>query len=270
VRAVSKWVDRPLRRTRGGEGPLKDAWDVHAQAWIAWAREPGHDSYWRFHRDQFLELVPPPSGRTLDLGCGEGRLARDLAALGHDVVGVDASPTMIEAARAATPELELHLADAAALPFEEETFDLVVAFMSLQDVDDLDGAVREAARVLRDEGRLCIAIVHPLNSAGTFAGDDPDSPFVIEGSYLEPSRYVDEIAREGLEITFVSVHRPLEAFTSALTDAGFVIERLREPAVPDHAIVQEHSRRWQRLPLFLHLRALKVGDRLDLHERARG
>jgi SAM-dependent methyltransferase len=140
--------------------------------------------------------------------------------------------------------------------------------MSLQDVDDLDGAVGEAARVLRRGGRMCIAIVHPINSSGVFAGDDADSAFVIEGSYLQPSRYVDELAREGLEVRFASVHRPLEAFTEALTSAGFVIERLREPAVPDHAIAYEHSRRWQRLPLFLHLRALKVRDRLDLDEGA--
>ena len=111
---------------------LRQAWEENAAAWVAWARAPGHDSYWRFDRDVFLELVPAPSGRTLDLGCGEGRLARDLTALGHDVAGIDASPTMIAAARAAGPKMELHLADAAALPFADTSFGLVVAFMSLQ------------------------------------------------------------------------------------------------------------------------------------------
>jgi SAM-dependent methyltransferase len=111
---------------------LREAWEENAAAWVEWARAPGHDSYWRFHRDLFLEVVPPPRGRTLDLGCGEGRLARDLAALGHDVVGIDVSPTMIAAAREAAPEMELHVADAAALPFEDGSFGLVLAFMSLQ------------------------------------------------------------------------------------------------------------------------------------------
>jgi SAM-dependent methyltransferase len=269
VAAVPKPADHPLQRTRGGAGALKDAWEQHAEKWIAWAREPGHDSYWQFHRDLFLELVPEPRGRTLDLGCGEGRLARDLAAGGHDVVGVDASPTMIAAARDAAPAMELHVADAAALPLADESFELVVAFMSLQDVDDLEGAVLEAARVLRRGGRFCMAIVHPVNSAGMFEGADPDARFVIEGSYLDTSRYVDELAREGLEMTFVSAHRPLQAFTDALADAGLLIERLREVAFPERAIAHERSRRWQRMPLFLHLRALKVRDRLDLDERAR-
>lgn len=67
--------------------------------------------------------------------------------------------------------------------------------MSLQDVDDLDGAVRESARVLEPGRRLCLAIVHPINSAGRFDGDASDSPFVIEASYLEDSYYADTLAR---------------------------------------------------------------------------
>jgi SAM-dependent methyltransferase len=63
--------------------------------------------------------------------------------------------------------------------------------MSLQDVDDLHGSLREAARVLRPQGRLCAAVVHPLTSAGRFVGRDPDSPFVVAGSYPDPRRHVD-------------------------------------------------------------------------------
>jgi SAM-dependent methyltransferase len=238
---------------------LSRAWDEEAANWIAWARKPGHDSYWVFHRDAFLELVPEPTGRTLDLGCGEGRLSRDLTALGHDVVGVDASPTMLAAAREAAPGLEMHQADAAALPFEDASFGLVVAFMSLQDVENLDGAIRECARVLRPNGRLCIAIVHPVNSAGTWERDDAESPLVIARSYLGTFEYAETFSRDGLEMTFASVHRPLEAFTEALAGSGFVIERLREPALPEHAIRNERSARWRRIPLFLHIRAVKPG-----------
>jgi SAM-dependent methyltransferase len=254
---VEQLPDRPLSRTRRGSADLRASWEEHAAAFVAWARKPGHDSYWQFHRDLFLGLVPAPGRRTLDLGCGEGRLSRDLKALGHDIVGVDASPTMIAAAREADPQIDVQLADAAALPFSGSAFDCVVAFMSLQDVQDLDGAVREAGRVLERGGRFCVAVVHPLNSAGEFEGDEADSPFVISGSYLDESFYEDNLVRDGLEMTFVSAHRPLHAFTDAINDAGLLIERLREPAAPEHAITRARSRRWQRLPMFLHLRALK-------------
>ena len=66
--------------------------------WIAWARAPGHDSYWRFHRDDFLRLVPPPGRLTLEIGCGEGRVLRDLVRTGHKAVGVDLSTVLAHAA----------------------------------------------------------------------------------------------------------------------------------------------------------------------------
>jgi SAM-dependent methyltransferase len=234
-------------------------WDEHATAWIAWARAPRHDSYWRFHRDLFLEIVPPPSGRTLDIGCGEGRLSRDLAALGYDVVGVDSSPTMLAAAREAAPEMELHIADAAQLPFGAEEFGLAVAFMSFQDVDDLDGAVSSAARVLTAGGRLCVAIVHPLNSAGAFESRTARSPFVVGGSYLDESTTDETVERDGLRMRFAGRHRPLQSYTEALAANGFVVERLREPRLPEAGFTSRRSARWCRIPLFLHLRALKLG-----------
>jgi SAM-dependent methyltransferase len=254
---MSNPPDRPLDRTRLESADLAAAWEYHAAEFIAWARKPGHDSYWQYHRDQFLELVPPPGRRTLDLGCGEGRLSRDLKAIGHDVVAVDVSPTMVAAAKSADADLDVHLADAAALPFDHSAFDLVVAFMSLQDIDDMEAAVAEAARVLEPGGRLCLAVVHPFSSAGRFAGDDAWSPFVVEGSYLGRFRYADNFVRDGLEMTFVSEHRPIEAYVGALTDAGLLVERLRETDVPDAGIVRPRSRRWQRIPLFLHIRAVR-------------
>lgn len=203
-------ADHPLQRTRVVSTSLRDAWRTHAADFIAWARKPNHDSYWRHHRAQFFSLMPAPGRRTLDLGCGEGRVSRDLVSLGHDVVGLDAAPVMLR-----------------------------------------------AARVLEPGGRLCLAIVHPLNSAGRFAGDGPESPFTIEGSYLDPSFYADSLVRDGLTMTFVSAHRPISTYTETLSDAGFLIEHLRETRVPPASITLAHQGRWQRLPLFLHLRAIK-------------
>ena len=218
---------------------------------------PDVDSYWQFHRDQFLELLPDPGRRTLDLGCGEGRLSRDLKALGNTVAAVDASPTMTAAAAKADPELDVTLADAADLPFDDSSFDLAVAFMSLQDIERFERAIAEAGRVLEPGGRLCLAVVHPLNSAGRFEGEEAGSPFVVRDSYLSRFFYADRIEREGLEMTFVSEHRSIEAYVEALVAAGLLVERLRETDVPEAAIRRPRSRRWQRLPLFLHIRALK-------------
>src|SRR6266545_7708835 len=122
-------------------------WEQEAANWIALARAQD-DAYWEYSTP-FFELVPPPGRATLEIGCGEGRVARDLAARGHRVTGIDASPTLLDAARAADPNGEYVLADAASLPFPDESFDLAVAYNSLQVVDDMSAAVREAGRVLR-------------------------------------------------------------------------------------------------------------------------
>jgi SAM-dependent methyltransferase len=191
------------------------------------------------------------------VGCGEGRLSHDLTQLGHTVIGIDRSPMMVEAARTAYPEIAFEEADAAALSFPDASFDCVVAFMSLQDTEDLDAVIRECGRVLSEGGRLCFAIVHPLNSAGWFEEPTADAAFVIEGSYLNESFYEDSLARDGLTMTFVSKHRPLSSYADALAQAGFLIERIGEPSVPDDA-AEGRTRRWQRVPLFWHCRAVKL------------
>jgi SAM-dependent methyltransferase len=234
---------------------LSDFWEGQAEAWVRWARTPGHDTYWRFHRDCFLGLVPPPGRLTVDVGCGEGRLARDLKLLGHTVLALDRSPTMVRHARQADPGLDVREGDAQALPLDDHQADLVISFMSLMNTDDLGAAVREAARVLQSGGRYCVAITHPLNTSGAFESEDPDAPFMIEGSYFEHATKEVPVERDGLEMTFLDAHRPLVEYFRALEDAGFLVERMREVADSGPA-PRPSGLRWRRIPLFLNLRAV--------------
>jgi SAM-dependent methyltransferase len=229
---------------------LVGAWEANADDWTAWARRPGHDSYWRFHRDVFLGLVPPPAGLTLDVGCGEGRVARDLASLGHRVVALDAAPTMARRTAEAGGLAGVLRADATALPLPGSAADLVVAFMSLHDMDDMDGAVREFGRVLRPGGHLCFAVVHPLNEAGRFRGEEPDAEFVIAGDYFERRRTRTATGKRGLQMTFEAMHRPLQDYFAALAAAGLVTETLRE-------VRSRNGSQFDRIPLFIDARAVR-------------
>ncbi|WP_018787211.1 bifunctional 2-polyprenyl-6-hydroxyphenol methylase/3-demethylubiquinol 3-O-methyltransferase UbiG [Micromonospora sp. CNB394] len=79
---------------------------------------------------RLLDALVPPGARVLDAGCGTGRVAAALAARGHDVVGVDADPTLVEAARADHPGPRFLVADLAELDLAEqgeaEPFDAAV------------------------------------------------------------------------------------------------------------------------------------------------
>jgi len=233
-------------------GSLSEAWERNAPEWVRWTRVPGHDVYHeQLNWPAFGELLPPPGRRTLDVGCGEGRGGRALSSDGHRVVGIDSSPTLLGLAREAGEYEELVCGDAAALPWEASTFDLAIAYMSLQDVDDLRGAVEEIARVLEPGGRLCLAIVHPLNRP----------PQALE-DYFREHRFAESFERDGLSMTFESIDRPLEAYTRTLANAGFLIEQLREPR-PTEAARDRAPRlaKAARRPYFLHIRcALQSAD----------
>jgi SAM-dependent methyltransferase len=240
-------------------GNLRDAWRTHADDWAAWASTPGHDVFfWRYNLPTFLELVPEPptNGPTLDIGCGEGRVSRALAGYGHAMLGLDAAPTLVRRAASSDPPLSAVLGDAGTQPFRSECAALVVSFMVLQDVDDLDAALCEIARVLSVGGQLCFAILHPIATAGDFVDDDPDSPFLMTRSYTDTWRFVETGARNGMTMTFHSEHRSLETYFAALARAGFVVEALREPVPGDDVLAEmPQMHRQHRFPWYLHVRA---------------
>lgn len=198
---------------------LREVWQARADAWIRWARSPElDDDFWGFHLAHFLDLLPPPGRLTVDMGCGEGRLGRVLAAAGHHVVGCDAAFGMVRAAVDAHQACAAVVADAVMLPLRDREADLVIVFMCLHDFDDMSAAIGEAARVLAAGGRLAIALLHPVVTAR------------LAGTYTVEHRYtLDTVEKTGLSMTYEGLHRPLTAYTSALAAAGLVIEALREP-----------------------------------------
>jgi SAM-dependent methyltransferase len=233
----------------------KSVWELEAENWVRWARTPDFDAYWRYRDAFFDEIVPPPGKGTLDIGCGEGRVSRDLAARGHEVTGVDLSPTLARYAREAGPGSVYVSADAAALPFPDAAFDLAVAYNSIQNALDLDATVREAARVLIPGGRLCICMTHPMADAGRFESHDPDALFVVDAPYLE-LRWLDETEeRDGLTMRFAGPAHPLQDYAGALEQAALLMEVIREPSMTSPAKAQDV--RWERIPMFMFLRAVK-------------
>jgi ubiquinone/menaquinone biosynthesis C-methylase UbiE len=106
--------------------------------------------------------------RVLDVGCGEGTLARQLAGEGAWVTGIDPNAQAIDKARTGTPDARFETGTAEALPFPDHAFDLVVMLNALHHVPvaDMDKALSEAHRVLRHHGTLIV--IEPLASGSFF------------------------------------------------------------------------------------------------------
>ena len=218
----------------------RNAWEAVAGHWAELVRDD-NDGKLPADVEAFFALLPPPGRRTLDLACGEGRIARRLAELDHSVVGLDSSPTLMQLAEAADPESRYVLGDAAQLPFADGSFDLVVCFMSFQDFDDPVAAIRESGRVLSVGGSLCFAVIHPFWTGGDV--DEAADRFVVRGSYLATVPHIRPVMQ------VPSVHRPLEAYFRGLEAAGLRTERVRELPSP--------NRLAGRMPAFLQVRAVK-------------
>ena len=235
-------------------------WEDEARNWVKWARTPDHDVF-SYYAPTFLEeIVPPAQGLTLEIGCGEGRVARQLAARAHGVVALDSSPTLVRFAREADAQSAYLFGDATALPFGDATFQTVVAYNSLQTMAlmaDMAHAVREAGRVLKPSGRFCLCVAHPMTDVGRLKEPSPEGDLIISG-YFERQRVNETVTKDGLNMTFHGWTYTLEDYVRALEEADFLIERVREPLPSANQATKRPSLEgWRLVPLFLFMRAVK-------------
>jgi ubiquinone/menaquinone biosynthesis C-methylase UbiE len=229
-------------------------WEPDAENWVRWARTPEHDAYW-YYRDSFFDTMVPPAGKqTIEVGCGEGRVTRDLMARGHRVAAIDSSQSLVRYARNDDGRGRYAVADSATLPFQDGRFDLAVAYNSLQVVADMAATVCEIARVLRRYGRLCVCIAHPVTDLGRFDSREADARFTLRSGYFDNVRVEETVENNGLKMTFRGWTYSLEDYSRAMEDAGLRIEAIREPKPADSSGRYD---RWLALPQFMFIRAMK-------------
>jgi SAM-dependent methyltransferase len=235
----------------------RDHWEDRAEDWIELTRSD--PQYELLNKPAFLELIPAPGRCTIEVGCGEGRVARELLALGHRVIGFDASPALARATAFHPVGIPVAVADIAQLPISAGAADIVVCFMVLMDIEDLDGAVAELARVLAPGGTLCVGILHPIITSGLFIRGDEYRTFYM-GEYLKTMQHVLDVERRRGGIFHLRVeHRPIERYFRAFEAAGLAVTALREPRPSDElAEADPEFLNTQRVPNFLHMLARRI------------
>jgi SAM-dependent methyltransferase len=237
-------------------------WEEHAAWWIEGFTEGADPEY----VEQILPLAAAElegMARVLDVGCGDGQIARLASSLGSDlVIGID--PTWNQVVVAAQRGGDVHVARASAheLPFASGSFDAVVACLVFEHIEDVDDAIAEVARVLAPGGRFCFFLNHPLlQTPGSGWIDDqvldPPEQYWRIGPYLVEDLSIEEVEKD---IFIPFIHRPLSRYVNALIDNGLTLERMLEPAPPAGFLARAAEyEAAASIPRLLYLRSVKRG-----------
>jgi SAM-dependent methyltransferase len=240
------------------DGPSLDFWEEHAGWWQDGFTDGADPEY----EEQILPLAAEclaGSRRVVDVGTGEGQLARVATKVGAAfVAGLDPTRAQLKAAhhRAGGPVYVRGGADR--LPFADGAFDTAIACLVFEHIADHTQGIAEVARVLAPGGRFVFLLNHPLLQA-------PQSGWIIDhineeeywrvGPYLDVDISLEELA-PGIELPFV--HRPLSQYINAMASHGLLVERMDEPAPPEGFLARaEEYRAAATIPRLLLLVARK-------------
>lgn len=229
---------------------MTEGWTESAGAWIAYADDDGGGFGRRHVLDgpMLARVRRHPVGTALDVGCGEGRFCRQLAAEGIRTVGIDPTEALVARARELDPDGDYRLESAEALSCHDAGFDLVVSYLTLIDIDGLDEAAAEMTRVLKPGGRLLIANLNPFQTSGLPEDGWITDPDGTQRFFMD--RYFEERAEwvgwSGIRIR--NWHRPMSRYFSVFVENGLVLSHFDEPRPTGGgaAIVA----RYNRVPFF--------------------
>jgi SAM-dependent methyltransferase len=199
------------------------------------------------------------SRRLLDVGTGEGQLARVAVADGMAAVGLDPTVAQLAVARerAGGPAYVRGLADG--LPFPDGAFDCVVACLVFEHIEPFVEAIAEVGRVLAPGGRFLFFLNHPLlqtPNSGWIDDHILEEQYWRIGPYLVEDLSMEEVA-PGVVLPFI--HRPLSRYVNALVAAGLLVTHMDEPAPPAGFIAKAHEyEEAASIPRLLFLRTEKL------------
>lgn len=242
-------------------------WDELAPWWLETFAN-GADVEYELQILPLAEALLSGARRVLDVGTGEGQLARRLArpagAAPSVVIGVDPFAAQLDNAVRQGGGPVYARASGEALPFRDRSFDAVVCCLVIEHADDPEAVLGEMARVLAPGGRLLLLVNHPVvQGPGSGLVDDRelDERYWRIGPYLNDDVVLEEVD-PGVPVRFA--HRPLSAYVNTLCEAGLVLTRLEEPAPPYEFLTAsvdlELERAMPRLCAMRFERVVRVGD----------
>ncbi len=202
--------------------------------------EENDDTYQeKLIKPNLLRILAARSGEEiLDVGCGQGFFAREVAKAGAKVLGIDVAGELVKLAKdqAGKNENYLVLSAEKMTAISDGRFNAAICILALQNMKDMQAAVLEMSRILKPGGRLVLVLNHPTFRIPTASGWDYDEK--TNTQYRKITRYLSEITQEvdmtqGVndknKKTFtMSFHHPLQVYFKSFAKAGLCVTRLEE------------------------------------------
>jgi SAM-dependent methyltransferase len=207
-----------------------------------------------YERPAMLQLLPKNlTGRAaLDAGCAAGWYSEQLLKFGANVTAVDITPEMVAATKRRVGNRANVLCHdlSQPLPFNEETFDLIISSLTLHYIDEWDQTFEQFYRVLKPFGQILFSVHHPFMDHTLFKTDDYFSHQLLHDVWKKPNS-------GEVEVHFY--RRPLQSIVDTTTNY-FVLEKIVEPK-PQKSFQQKDPKGYTRLmtnPHFLIIQARKA------------
>lgn len=216
--------------------------------------------------------------KVLDLACGQGFFSFEFAKIGGETVGVDISKELIELAKqkqtsdnkhsTAKSKLDFVVGPADKLDFiTDKSIDKIVIVLAIQNIENLNGVVKECARILKGGAKLFIVMNHPvfrIPKVTSWGWDEQaKKQYRRIDAYMSESRQnIDMHPGEKKKDYTVSFHRPLQVYFKAFAKNGLAVSRLEEwvsnkKSEPGSRAEAENAIR-KEIPLFLALEVIKL------------
>lgn len=198
------------------------SWHLNAALWMRAIEQEEIESRKLITNQAIINVISSFSpAELLDLGCGEGWLAKELVQKGVSVFGIDAVSALIDKAK------QIHHAQFDVCTYEDllkyrfdKKFDCIVCNFSLLGEEATEKAVGSSVTLLKQNGKLIIQTLHPMVACGDFAYEDgwrPGSWAGFSGDFKEPAPWY---------------FRTIEGWCGLLTRNKFQLLNIYEPVHP--------------------------------------
>lgn len=197
--------------------------------------------------------------KIIDVGCGSGVFAAELAKRGALVVGVDPAKEMIRIANreyGSNNRIEFYTQSIQSFSADSKMeFDIAVSNMSLITIENLDDACHAVSTLLKPHGKFMFNITHPC-FWNQYRQYEPPEIFEYDKEHPQKGKFIISNDLHALPTATTHFHRPVKKYFQSLNNASFIIEKILEP-MPNRDDMKLYPNPW-KFPRFLSMKSTKL------------